>query len=86
MRCNILFYTELGYFTLNKAIKCVSYRLSTPRLNFLSSVFGQCTLEFRKCGVGGGGSGGGENGGDEGGAGVTSPPSPKSPYGHHMCG
>jgi hypothetical protein len=34
----------LGYFTLNKTIKCVSYRLSKPRLNFLSLVFGQCTL------------------------------------------
>ncbi len=34
--------TELGYFTLNEALKCVSYRLSKPRLNFLSLVFGQC--------------------------------------------
>jgi hypothetical protein len=42
MRCNIFSYTEFGYFTLNKAIKCASYRLSTPRLNFLSLVFGQC--------------------------------------------
>jgi hypothetical protein len=42
MRCNIFFHTELGYFTLYKAIKCVSYRLSTLRLNFLSIVFGQC--------------------------------------------
>jgi hypothetical protein len=33
---------EYRYFTLNKPIKCVSYRLSTPRLNLLSSVFGQC--------------------------------------------
>jgi hypothetical protein len=34
---------------MNKAIKCVSYRLSTPRLNFISLVFGQC----RKILVGG---------------------------------
>jgi hypothetical protein len=33
----------LTFFALNKAIKCASYRLSTPRLNFLSLVFGQCT-------------------------------------------
>jgi hypothetical protein len=32
----------LGYFTLNKGIKCISYRLSTSRLKFLSVVFGQC--------------------------------------------
>jgi hypothetical protein len=44
MRCKIIFYMEYGYFTLYKAIKCVSYRWSTPRLNFLSSVFGQCIL------------------------------------------
>ncbi len=44
MRCNIMFDMELGYFTLNKATKCISYRLSTPRLKFLSEVFGQCAL------------------------------------------
>jgi hypothetical protein len=32
------------YFTLNKVIKCVSYSLSMPRLNFLSVVFGQCKI------------------------------------------
>jgi hypothetical protein len=36
MQCNIMFDMGLGYFTLNKAIKCISYRLSTPRLKFLS--------------------------------------------------
>jgi hypothetical protein len=42
MWCNIIVDREYGYFTLNKALKCVSYRLSKPRLNFLSLVFGQC--------------------------------------------
>ncbi len=37
-----MFDMEQGYFTQNKAIKCISYRLSTPRLKFLSVVFGQC--------------------------------------------
>jgi hypothetical protein len=39
-----MFDMEEGYFTQNKAIKCISYRLSMPRLKFLSVVFGQCSL------------------------------------------
>jgi hypothetical protein len=46
MRCKIILYTEYVFFTLHKSIKCISYRLSTPRLNFLSLVFGQCVYKF----------------------------------------
>ncbi len=34
MLCKILFYTELGYFTKNKAIKCVSIQIKYAQIKF----------------------------------------------------
>jgi hypothetical protein len=44
MRCNIIIYTELGYFAVNKALKSFLYRSRSTKVNFLSLNFGQCTV------------------------------------------
>jgi hypothetical protein len=48
MQRNIICYTELVFFTLNKSTKSDSYRLSKPRLNFLSLVFEQCNYTVKR--------------------------------------